>query len=293
MRFFTDLLMKTISLACASFTVFMILFIILKIFIEALPSLSLDFLLTTEAQKEGFGGAIANAIVGTILLSTLSTIVAFPIALCTAIYLSEYSKENVFTKLIRFVIDVLSGTPSIVIGSLGLIVFVIYMKSYTGGFSLLSGIMAMVILIVPVMERYAEEAIKLVPKHLREAGYALGITKWQMIKGIVIPSALPGIISGALLSLARAAEESAVVVLTAGYSQFMPEFGIERREDLATGFGINPLHQRVGTLPIAVYHGYEFPQLVSRSEAFASAFVLIVFVMVINIIARLYVKRFK
>ncbi|MEM4495993.1 MAG: hypothetical protein QXM06_01680, partial [Archaeoglobaceae archaeon] len=141
MRRFKDLLMKLISIACASFTIFMIFFIIFKIFIEALPSLNLEFITMSEAEKEGFGGAIANAIVGTLLLSIFSTLLTIPIALSTAIYLSEYSRENLFTKTLRFIIDVLSGTPSIVIGSLGLVVFVIYMKSYTGGFSLLSGIM--------------------------------------------------------------------------------------------------------------------------------------------------------
>lgn len=291
MRRFKDHSMRLIATLFAGFTIFMIFFIIVKIFVEALPSLHIEFIIKTEAEKEGFGGAIANAIVGTILLSSLSTLLAIPIALSTAIYLSEYARESLITKALRFIIDVLSGTPSIVIGSLGLVVFVIYMKSYTGGFSLLSGILAMVILILPVMERYAEEAMRLVPSNLREASFALGLTKWHTIKGIIVPSALPGIVSGILMSLARAAEESAVVILTAGYSQFIPDFGFEPRSDLATGIAVNPLHQRVGTLPIAVYHAYEFPHLVSRSEAFACAFVLIGFVMMVNFMARYVVKK--
>jgi phosphate transport system permease protein len=270
----------------------LILFSILgKIAIEALPSLSLEFIFTPENEAKGFGGGIANAIVGTILLSLISTMLASPIAVGTAVYMKRYAKNENLVKIFGFTIDVLSGTPSIVLGIFGLMFFVYIMRPITGGFSLISGSIALTILIIPVIERAAEEAIKSVPAELEEASYAMGATKWETISKITLPYALTGIVTGIVLSIGRAAEESAVVVLTAGYSQFMPEFGITTKEGMLFGIRISPLQDLVAALPITVYHGFEFPHMVSPSESFAAAFVLIVIVMLINGVTRLIVWR--
>ncbi|ETA69261.1 phosphate ABC transporter membrane protein 2, PhoT family [Methanolobus tindarius DSM 2278] len=262
-----------------------------KIAFEALPSLNLEFLLTPENEAKGFGGGIANAIVGTILLSLLSTIMASPIAVGTALYMKRYAKNKHLINNFSFIIDVLSGTPSIVLGIFGLMIFVYHMRFITGGFSLISGAIALTILILPVIERSAEEAIKSVPAELEEASYALGATKWETISKITLPNAATGIVTGIVLSVGRAAEESAVVVLTAGYSQFMPEFGVSAKESMLFGIRISPLQNLVASLPITVYHSFEFPSMVSPSEGFAAAFVLIVIVMLINAITRLIVWR--
>ncbi len=262
-----------------------------KIAFEALPSLTPEFIFTPENEAKGFGGGIANAIIGTILLSLTSTILAAPLAVGTAIYMKKYAKNERLVSTFSFVIDVLSGTPSIVLGIFGLMFLVYHMRFITGGFSLISGAIALTILIIPVIERASEEAIKSVPHELEEASYALGATKWETMSKITLPYALTGIVTGIVLSIGRAAEESAVVVLTAGYTQFMPEFGVTAKEGILFGIRFSPFQNLVASLPITVYHAFEFPSMVSPSEGFAAAFVLILIVMIINAVTRLIVWR--
>jgi phosphate transport system permease protein len=282
-----------ISLAYLSaFLTVLILFLILgSITIKAIPSLTPYFILTPESTAPGFGGAIGNAIVGTILLSVCSTVLATPIAVGTAIYLKRYAKDGFLVRSFRFLIDVLSGTPSIVLGIFGLLVLVFYLNPITGGFSMISGSIALSILILPVIERAAEEAIDTVQQDIEDASYALGATKWDTIKNITIPCALSGILTGIVLGVGRAAEESAVVILTAGYTQFFPELKVAASDRLIFGIKVYPFQDLVAALPITVYHAFEFPHLVSVSESFAAAFVLIVIVMIINATTRLIVWK--
>jgi phosphate transport system permease protein len=287
-RFFISL-----SYFCAIIVILALVFILGTITIKALPSLSLQFILTSEAAQPGYGGAIGNAVVGTLILAVCSTLLATPIAVGTAIYLKKYANDGLAVKAFRFLIDVLSGTPSIVLGIFGLLLLVFFMRTFTGGFSLISGSIALAILILPVIERAAEEAIDTVPQDIEDASYALGATKWDTIKYITIPSALSGILTGIVLGTGRAAEESAVVILTAGYTQFFPEFRVASRDGFLFGMKIYPFQDLVATLPVAVYHSFEFPHMVSPSEGFAAAFVLIVIVMFINAITRLIVWKRK
>ncbi len=282
---------KYVSYISATSTLLILIIILGTITVKGLPELNLDFILTSEADFEGFGGAIGNAIVGTIFLSLFSTVIATPLAVGTAIYLKKYANDNPMTRSISFLLDVMSGTPSIVLGIFGLLLLVFYMRHYTGGFSFISGSIALAILVLPVIERAAEEAINRVPNDIEDASYALGATKWETIKLVTLPYALSGIMTGVVLSIGRAAEESAVVILTAGYSQFFPEFKVGSSDKLFLGMKIYPFQDLVAALPITVYHSFEFPHLVSVSEGFAAAFVLIVIVMVINAVTRLIVWR--
>lgn len=280
-----------VSYFAAFTTVAILLFILGRIALEGLPALSLEFILTSESDFKGFGGAIGNAIIGTLILSIGSTLLAAPFAIGTAVYLQKYANEGRIVRAFRFFIDVLAGTPSIVLGIFGLLFLVFYLRTVTGGFSMISGIIALAILILPVIERAAEEAINTVPSELEDAAYAMGATKWETIRDITLPYALAGIMTGVVLSIGRAAEESAVVILTAGYSQFFPEFKVAASEKLIFGMKIYPFQDLIAALPITVYHGFEFPHLVSPSESFAAAFVLIVIVMLINAITRLIVWK--
>ena len=282
-----------VSCLAAAFAIGMLVYIISTIFMEALPSLSLEFITTAESDYPGVGGAIANAIAGTILISFCATLLATPLAIGTAIYLQRYARESLFTKTVRFLIEVLSGTPSIVIGIFGMLVLVYYMKNITGGFSLISGSIALAILIMPAIERAVEDAIFAVPKSIESGSYALGANKWETIRNITMPTAVSGIMTGIILGFGRAAEESAVVILTAGYSQFMPEFAIKSSEKLALGFKIYPIQDLVGTLPYSVYHGYENSNVIPISDAFAAAFALIVIVLSINVAAKILLRRYK
>jgi phosphate transport system permease protein len=190
-------------------------------------------------------------------------------------------------------IDILSGMPSIVLGVFGMLFIVIYLKPITGGLSLLSGALAMAILILPVIERSAEEAIGTVPRELEEGSIALGGKKWTTIRRITIPYALSGIMTGIILGLGRSAEESAIVVLTAGYSQFYPAVEVLQNSKMPFGAQLGPFQEPVGTLAISVYHMFQFPNIVPRANGFAAALVLILLVMVINLSARVILWRWK
>jgi len=286
LRYLEEKVIFGICLFAAIVTAFLLIFIIGKIAIEGLPAINPYFLLTPESATEGLGKGILNAVIGTILISFLSTLIATPLAIGTAIYLQKYSQEGRITRTIRFFIEVLSGTPSIVLGIFGLFLLVYYMRIFTGGFSLLAGSIALAILIIPVIERAAETAIFALPPGLEEGSYALGATKWQTIRQIVIPSSISGIITGVILGFGRAAEESAVVVLTAGYTQFIPEFGMGADEKVLFGTRIFPFQDLVGTLPIFVYHGYQNSAMIPIANTFAAAFVLICIVLRINIAAK-------
>jgi phosphate transport system permease protein len=286
-----DRLFKLLSIMGASITTLALIFILGTIFINSLPSLSLDLFLTTEANSPGIGGGLANAAVGSLILSAFSTILATPLAVGTAIYMKKYARNERLINFFGFMIDALSGTPSIVLGIFGLFFLVYQLRYFTGGFSLISGTIALSILILPVIERAAERAIESVPHELEDASYALGSTKFETLKNITLPYALTGILTGVVIGVGRAAEESAVVILTAGYSQFMPELKVAANSKYIFGVKIYPFQDIIGSLPITVYHSFEFPHMIPRSEGFAAALVLIAMVMIINTTARLIVWR--
>jgi|AGTN01.2.fsa_nt_gi phosphate ABC transporter, permease protein PstA len=270
------------------------LFVIIgSIFIMGLPSLNLDFILSSEHDTEGWSSAIGNAIIGTIYIAILSVVISAPFAIGTAIYLKEYAPDNIITRIFRFLIEVLAGTPSIVIGVFGLLIIVVALKPLTGGFSLLSGSIALAILIMPLIEKSVEDALNTVPEELEHGSYALGATQWDTIKKIIVPYSMSGIITGVIMGIGRSAEESAVVMLTAGYSQFFPEYAIKAKDGMLFDVKIYPVQDLVGTLPIAIYHAYEYMGRVPISTAFATAFVLIVIVMIINLSARAVMTTFK
>jgi phosphate transport system permease protein len=286
-----NILFKGISYTAASLTIIALILILGRITLEAIPSLSLELLLTPESEAKGFGGGLANAIVGTIILSLGSTLLATPFAVGTAIYLKRYATNGRMVQFFSFMLDVMSGTPSIVLGIFALLLLVYSMRTITGGFSMISGTIALAILILPVLERASEAAIDSVPLEIEHASYALGANKWETIKLVTIPYALSGILTGFVLSVGRAAEESAVVILSAGYSQFFPEFKVLPNEKFIFGIKIYPFQDLIAALPITVYHSFEFPHMIDRSEGFAAALVLILIVMIINAIARLIVWR--
>jgi phosphate transport system permease protein len=279
----------------ALITASLLILILGVIFMKGASALSLKYILTPENETPGFNQGIGNAILGTIILALSSVMLAIPLAISIAIYLSEYAKKGKFTSLLRFFIDLLAGMPSIILGIIGFIIFVISMRTLTGGFSLIAGSAALAILVFPTMARTAEEALKTVPRNIKEASYALGSTKWEVIKNICVPYALPGIITGVVLGVGRAAEESAIVALTAGYSQFMPRFDLIHftGKGLFMDTKIVPLQEGIASLPIAVYHSFEFANMVPRENGFATATVLIVIVMCINLSAKFISRKYR
>jgi len=193
--------------------------ILTYIIVNGVGALSWEFL--TEAPRSlGRAGGISTALIGTLYLVTGAIAIALPIGVGASIYLTEYTKESLITKIIRTAADLLNGTPSIVFGLFGFAFFVLYLKF---GFSLIAGQITLAFMIIPTIMRTTEEALRSVPQSIREGSYAVGATKWQTIRRVVLPPAAPGIITGAILGIGRAAGETAPIMFTAvAFSSFFP-----------------------------------------------------------------------
>lgn len=193
------------------FVLLILVVIIGYILINGLPVIDWEFL-TTGPDAGGRSGGIFPSIVGSLELIAGTALIAFPLGILTGIYLNEYARDTPYTRVIREAIDLLNGTPSIVFGMIGMIVFVRYCGF---GYSLLAGWITLAFMILPVIIRTTEEALKSVPPELREASRAMGATKWKTIYKVVIPAAMGGIVTGTILSIGRAAGETAPIMLTA------------------------------------------------------------------------------
>ncbi|MCS7232724.1 MAG: phosphate ABC transporter permease PstA [Synergistetes bacterium] len=196
----------------------LVLFVLLFLFslllvlvIKGGEKLTLSFLLE-EPRKSMTEGGIYPALLGSLYLSVGSIIVALPLGVFSGIYLSEFAKDNWFTSLVRSCVNALAGIPSVVFGLFGLSLFV---NAFGFGVSILSGVLTLGVLVLPIMIKVTEEAIKAIPMDLREAAYALGAGKWKMIRIVLLPIAFPSILTGAILSLGRAAGETAPIMFTA------------------------------------------------------------------------------
>ncbi len=206
----------------ATIIVLAILFIILSdIVVHGLPALSWDFL-TQPPRDLGREGGIFPAIIGTLYLVAGAIAIALPLGVGAAVYLVEYTREGKITKIIRTGVDLLNGTPSIVFGLFGFAFIVLYLGV---GVSLLAGQITLALMVLPTVIRTTEESLKNIPQSLREGSLALGATKWQTISQVVIPPAVPGIVTGGILSIGRAAGETAPIMFTAVVfsSRFLPD----------------------------------------------------------------------
>ncbi len=198
--------------------VLVIAYIVIDIVINGLPSISWEFL-TDSPRRGGSEGGILPAIVGTLYLVLGTIAVALPLGMASAIYLSEYARNNRFTRSIRLAILTLAGVPSIVFGLFGLGLFVLFLNF---GASIIAGSLTLACMILPTIIVSSEEALKAVPTSLREGSLALGATKWQSIYKNVLPYAVPGMLTGSILGIGRAAGETAPILLTVA-AFFLPE----------------------------------------------------------------------
>ncbi len=255
--------------AQALFTVGLLIIIIAIICYKGLPHVSLEFIFASP-EDMGRHGGIFPSIVGTILLALLSILFATPLGVGTAIFLTEYTRESAFTKLIRFGVESLAGIPSILYGLFGFIFFVIKLKM---GWSLLAGVMTMTIMILPTIIRTSEEAIRTVPRQLRIVSYSLSATKWETIKKVVLPAAAPGILTGIMLSVGRAVGETAAVIFTMGSSLRLPLSLMDSGRTMAVHFYILA---REG---------------ISMEKAYGTALVLVLSILLINILAYYIMNR--
>ncbi|MDD5772336.1 MAG: phosphate ABC transporter permease PstA [bacterium] len=251
-------------------TIFILFYIVGFILKNGIGGLSKEFFMEFP-KSMGREGGIFPIIIGTILLTLAAVFIAGPLGIGTAVYLTEYTRENRITQMIRFGADCLAGIPSIVFGLFGFVLFVIKLKM---GWSIISGGLTLSIMILPTIIRTSEEAIKAVPKPLREVSYSLGGTKWQTIVFIVIPQALPGILTGIILSIGRCVGETAAVIFTAGSSLRLP----------------NSLFDSVRTMSVHFY--ILSREGISLKNAYATASVLIISIGMINFLSYWIMHRF-
>ncbi len=215
-------------------TLAILIFIIVYVLWQGLPQLSWTFL-TGSPTDMGRAGGIWPMIVSTGALSLLSILVATPIGVATAIYLTEYTREGTVTRIIRFGTEALAAVPSIIFGLFGFVFFVIYLGL---GWSVLSGALTLAIMILPTIVRTSEEAILTVPNAYREVSFSLGASRWQMVTTVVLPAALPGIATGVVLGLGRTVGETAAVILTAGAALHTPTSIFSPARSMAVHFYI-------------------------------------------------------
>lgn len=195
---------------------------------DGVSSLSWDFITSPPSRRAARAG-IWPALIGTVWLLAITAAVAFPIGVGSGIFLEEFAPDNWFTRLIEINVGNLAAVPSIVYGLLGLTVFVDIMRPITGGNSVLSGGLTLALLILPIIIVSTREALRAVPDSLRQGGFALGATRWQVIRDLVFAQSLPGILTGTILALSRAIGETApiLVVGAAGYIAFTPELSLQ------------------------------------------------------------------
>jgi len=211
----------TLLFAAVGTVILVLAILLIDIVLKGLPALSWEFV-TGYPSNLGREGGIFPAIIGTIYLVTGAILIALPLGIGATIYLSEYTREGWVTKTIRTGVDLLNGTPSIVFGLFGFAFLVIFVGF---GVSLLTGWIVLALMVLPTIIRTSEEALKSIPNAMREGSLALGASKWQTIRKVVLPAAVPGIITGTILSIGRAAGETAPIMFTAVVftSRFLPD----------------------------------------------------------------------
>ncbi len=261
---------KVVIWAAALIVVAVLAHVIIYILVKGLPTISWRFL-TEIPQDGGAAGGIASPIIGTLLVTIVAIVIATPLGVGTAVYLAEYTKESIVTRIIRFSAESLAGIPSIVYGLFGFIFFVMYLNL---GWSILSGGLTLAIMILPTIIRTSEEAIRTIPAGYRETSFSLGATKWQTIYKVVFPAAIQGIANGIILSVGRSVAETAAIVLTAGSSLRMPDSIFSPTRTMAVHFYTLAMED------------------ISPENAFGTAALLIILIFIINVGANIMINKF-
>jgi phosphate transport system permease protein len=249
-----------------------------KVIVKGAPSLDARFLTWSMRNVIGEPGGIYHAIIGTLLITLAATIISVPIGLLSAIYLVEYGDRSQLARWIRFLVDVMTGIPSIVAGLFAYALFSLIVGPGTQ--SGLGGGVALSLLMIPIVVRSTEEMLKLVPADLREASYALGVPKWRTILKVVLPTAMAGIITGVTLAIARVIGETAPLLIICGNTDSV---------------NFDAFRGQMASLPVFIYTSYSQPGSkpeILQGMAWGAALVLIIVVLALNVIARLAGKFF-
>lgn len=265
-----DMLLCLIYLA-AFLAEFLLIGILVYVFVKGFPHISLQFLTTVTSVLEGTVG-IAGNLINTVYMVALTLVIAVPVGVGAAIYLNEYARPGKVVRLIEFTTQTLSGIPSIIFGLFGMVFFGVTLG---WGYSILTGAFTLSLMVLPLITRNTQEALRTVPESYRSGAIGMGAGKWYVIRTILLPSAMPGIMTGIILAVGRILGESAALLFTAGSGYFLPR---------SLGGWFHKIMESGGTLTIQLYLSMERAQY---DIAFGIAAVLLCLVFCMNLLTRL------
>jgi phosphate transport system permease protein len=261
----------TLSLAAMAFGLFWLIWILIETVRLGLGGLTLSLFTQMTPPPQSEDGGLANAIFGSVTMVTLATLIGTPVGILAGIYLAEYGQKTWLGSVTRFINDILLAAPSIVVGLFIYSVVVARMKSFSGW----AGILALALIVIPVVIRTTENMLSLIPNALREAAYALGTPKWKVIMTVTLKSARAGVLTGILLALARIAGETAPLLFTA----------------LSNQFWTSDLSSPMASLPVTIFKFAMSPYENWQKLAWAGVFLITIGVLVLNILARTFLRN--
>jgi phosphate transport system permease protein len=262
-----------LTFLCMIITLIPLFSVLIFVMFQGLEQVNLD-LFTKLPPPPGLSqGGIANAIIGTLLTVGLATLISVPIGILTAVYLSEFSAGNQMARWVRFATNVLSGVPSIIAG---IFAYGLLVSTKIVGFSAVAGGVALAVLMLPTIIRTTDEALQLVPQEIRWAAFGLGAYNYQTVLKVVLPAAVPAILTGVTLAIARAAGETAPLIFTALFSNFWPK----------------GIFEPIATLSVLVYNYAIVPFKPQQELAWAGSLILVLLVLITSVAAR-WVTRQK
>jgi phosphate transport system permease protein len=273
-RRLTDKLMRGLMGVATLVALVPLVLVLYYLFHKGLSAWSGNFF-TTDPNGNflGYPGGARSAILGTIEIVALASVISIPIGIGVALYLTEYGKDSWFANLVRYFVDVMTGVPSIVFG---LFIYIVLVLGRVGGtFTAWKGSVALALLMLPVVVRSSEVVLLLVPQSLREAALALGAPRWRVVSTVVLPTSLSGLVTGGLLAVARGAGETAPLLFTVAVA-----------ESLTFNLG-----QTMNTLPIQIYNDIQSPRSEVVTRAWGAALTLVLMILILNLIARAASRR--
>jgi phosphate transport system permease protein len=268
----TDRLVTVVVTTFFALAIIPLASVLLEVVTEGYKRFDIEFFTYSMRGVVGEGGGAYAAIMGTLIITGVTTLMSVPVGIMAAIYLVEYGAGKKLARGLTFFVDVMTGIPSIVAGLFAVSLFVLILGP--GARAGIIGAVALSVLMIPVVVRATEEMLRLVPNELREASYALGVSKWRTVTKVVIRTSIAGIVTGVTLAVARVIGETAPLLVTVG---------------LTTSTNLNPFEGRMATLPVFSYYEYAqpgVPQAPYFERAWAAALTLIIIVMALNLIAR-------
>jgi phosphate transport system permease protein len=270
----TDVIMRWLMGAATVIALVPLVLVLYYLFHKGLSAWSADFF-TTDPNGNflGYPGGVRSAILGTIEIVALASLISIPIGIGVALYLTEYGKESWFANVVRYFVDVMTGVPSIVFG---LFIYIVLVLGRVGGtFTAWKGSIALALLMLPVVVRSSEVVLLLVPESLREAALALGAPRWRVVTRVVLPTSLSGLVTGGLLAVARGAGETAPLLFTVAVA-----------ESLTFNLG-----QTMNTLPIQIYNDIQSPRSEVVTRAWGAALTLVLMILILSLVARAASRR--